>query len=364
MRVSLVIAVLAVAVLAGCQASEPGGSDVDGGRPSPSPATSQVSAPSPSPEPTAPDADAPQPSPTPTPRVDPAEVGADELGQIPVLMYHRLKADGGGAYDRTRQGFRAELTWLFERDYVPVGLGDVLDGRIDIPAGTKPVVLTFDDSPLEHAQFDGDEPVADTALGILTDVAADYPDVEPVAVWSVLPAPFGGNEARGRAIMRKLSERGHELANHSCQHAPLSGRSRAAVQRDLACGANVIRDAVPDADVRVLTLPLGRFPDQHEWAYAGEVPEGRYDHDALLKVGARPARSPFHADFSPLAMPRIRSGDSTEQADFESAFWLRRLEEHDTVYVSDGDVARISFPAGRRDELDPAFSDRAQPYQP
>lgn len=363
MRFPLVVTVLlAVALLGACQSARP--SRPASGTPGPSPSGAAAPVPpSPGPRPSAPVSPTPTPTPTPPP-VDPAAVDADELGRIPVLMYHRLKEDGGGPYDRTRQAFRAELRWLFDHDYVPVVLRDVLDGRIDIPAGTKPVVLTFDDAPLEHAQFEGGEPVADTALGILTDVAADYEQVDPVAVWSVLPAPFGGNEERGRAIMRRLHERGHELANHSCDHEPLSGRDRADVQRDLACGANLIREAVPDAEVRVLTLPLGRFPDEHEWAHAGDTPEGRYDHDALLKVGARPARSPFHADFQPLAMPRIRSGDSTRQSDFESAFWLARLEAQDSVYVSDGDPQRISFPAGRADQLDEAFRERAHPYEP
>lgn len=361
MRLPLVVTALAaVALLSACESAQPAQPGSGTPRPSPSTAATPV-APSPGPTPSPPASPTPTPAPPP---VDPAAVDADELGQIPVLMYHRLKEDGGGPYDRTRQAFRAELRWLFDHDYVPVVLSDVLDGRIDIPAGTKPVVLTFDDAPREHAQLEGGEPVADTALGILTDVAADYEQVDPVAVWSVLPAPFGGNAQRGRAIMRELHERGHELANHSCDHTPLSGRGRADVERDLACGADVIREAVPGAEVRVLTLPLGRFPDEHQWAHAGDTPEGGYDHDALLKVGARPARSPFHADFQPLAMPRIRSGGSTRQSDFESAFWLARLEAQDTAYVSDGDPRRISFPAERAGELDEAYRERANPYEP
>jgi peptidoglycan/xylan/chitin deacetylase (PgdA/CDA1 family) len=365
--VVLVVAVVAAALLTGCDRtdSEKSATPAPAGSLSPS-SPASIATPSPgraTPATAAPTATA-TPTPTPTPTPAPAEVGADELGRVPVLMYHRLIADGGGPYDRTPQAFRAELRWLFEHDYVPVVASELLDGRIDIPAGTKPVVLTFDDSSREQAQFEDGEPAPETALGILTEVAADYPDVEPVAVWSVLPAPFGGDEKRGRKIMRKLHERGHELANHSCSHTPLSGRSRAEVARDLVCGANTIRDAVPDAEVRVLTLPLGRFPDQHRWAETGETPQGRYDHDALLKVGARPAPSPFHADFEPLALPRIRSGNSTQQSDFESAFWLRRLEAEDNAYVSDGDPQRISFPAQREAQLDAAFGDRANPYQP
>lgn len=311
------------------------------------------------------------PSPTPTPRgspgpdVDPAEVAADELGQIPVLMYHRLREDGGGEYDRTPDGFRAELEWLFDHGYVPVLMREVVDGHLDLPAGAKPVVLTFDDSPREHVQIDDDgEPEPDTALGILTDVAADYEAVDPVAVWSVLPAPFGGVEEEGQRLMRWLTDHGHELANHTCRHEPLRGRGRDDVHADLACGARVITDAVPDAEVRTFTLPLGTWPDEREWAYAGDSDEGSYDHEAILLVGSNPAPSPFHADFDPLAVPRIRTGSSTETTDFESAFWLERLESTGDVYVSDGDPETISFPADRADDVAEEFADRANPYDP
>lgn len=362
MRLRWVVPVLlaVAAAAAGCDSDDPTGA----ASPSPSPRGQQPAVTTPTPSP------APAPTPTATeagvePPVDPAEVGADELGEVPVLMYHRLLDDGGGAFDRTPEGFRSELEWLFDHDYVPVTMTDVVDGRIDIPAGTKPVVLTFDDSPLEHAQLDADgQPEPGTVLAILEDVAAGYEQVEPVALWSVLPAPFGGNEERGTEIMRALHDRGHDLSNHSCDHRPLRRRSREDVQRDLACGRGVITDAVPDAEVRVLTLPQGVWPDEPEWAYAGETDEGRYEHEAVLLVGSNPAPSPFSVEFDPLAMPRIRSGSSTEQGDFESAYWLDHLESSGTVYVSDGDADRISFPADRADELADEFAERANPYEP
>ena len=47
---------------------------------------------------------------------DPVRSGLEpnELGVVPVLMYHRLLADGGGDYDLTPDEFRAELTRLYE----------------------------------------------------------------------------------------------------------------------------------------------------------------------------------------------------------------------------------------------------------
>lgn len=300
------------------------------------------------------------------PAVDPAEVEANELGEVPVLMYHRLREDGGGDYDRTPEEFRAELEWLFANDYVPVLVRDLVDGDIDIPAGTSPVVLTFDDSPLEHAQLDeDDEPEPDTALGILHDVAEEHEHVDPVALWSVLPAPFGGNEEEGDRIMRWLHDNGHELANHTCRHEPLSGRDDADVAQDVLCGEQIITDAVPEAEVRTFTLPLGVWPDERSLAYEGSTDDGDYAHDAVLLVGSNPAPSPFDEAFDPLALPRIRTGSwDGGDPDFESEFWLTRLDETpDGRFVSDGDPDTVAVPQDLADRLDAAYEDRARTYE-
>jgi hypothetical protein len=109
--------------------------------------------------------------------VDPADVGANELGEIPVLMYHRVLPGGGGEYDRTPEDFRAELEYLYENDYRPIRTIDLVRGEIDVPAGTTPVVLTFDDSTVEQLAFDDDGEIArDTAVGILLAFAEGHPD--------------------------------------------------------------------------------------------------------------------------------------------------------------------------------------------
>ena len=81
----------------------------------------------------------------PHPRSDPAMVHANELGEIPVLMYHRILANSTTATDSTPEQFRAELERLAANHYVPITATE-LATAIDIPAGTHPVALTFDDS--------------------------------------------------------------------------------------------------------------------------------------------------------------------------------------------------------------------------
>jgi hypothetical protein len=308
----------------------------------------------------------PTPSPTPAePAVDPATVGANELGEIPVLMYHRILPDGGGEYDRSPEGFRAELEYLCDEGYRPVRTVDLVRGELDIPAGTTPVVLTFDDSTREQLAFtDGGDVDPDTAIGILRDVAAGCDGFEPVASLYVNAGPFGGGHDSDE-LVRWLHEHGFELGNHTAGHANLAALGPAEVRRELAAGVEVITDVVPDAEVVTLALPLGVWPEDRELAVRGEHDGTTFAHEGILLVGAGPAPSPFHADSDPLAIPRIRSGAwDGEEPDYASGFWLDLFERHpERRYVSDGDPETVSFPAGLAGELDPALAERANPYE-
>jgi hypothetical protein len=136
--------------------------------------------------------------PAPVP-VRPADVRANELGAIPVLMYHRLVAQPRSVYDRTPDDFRAELERLAREGYVPVTTAEMAAGRIDIPAGAHPVVLTFDDGdPSTIALGPDGEPAPGTAVRILLDVAAAHPGFRPVASMYVNAEPFGGGGAGER----------------------------------------------------------------------------------------------------------------------------------------------------------------------
>jgi peptidoglycan/xylan/chitin deacetylase (PgdA/CDA1 family) len=298
------------------------------------------------------------------PPVDPASVGADELGAIPVLMYHRLLDEPTSEYDLTPAQFREELEWLFANGYRPVLAADMAEGRLDVPAGTTPVVLTFDDSTMSQVRLTEDGEIdPDSAIGILLEVAAAHDDVRPVAsLYAITSSLFGGG-TRGDRIVAALVERGFELGNHSHDHTNLGRVDGAEVQRQLAL--NVVTLAALGASVTTLSLPYGIQPSDRSLALAGEADGTAYRHGLVLLVGAGPAPSPFHADFDPGAVPRIRSSPAWPggEPDYGSRFWLEWLAaEPGRRYVSDGDPTRISFPAARSGELAAAHAGIANPY--
>jgi hypothetical protein len=309
----------------------------------------------------------PDPTEEPEPTVDPAEVGANELGQIPIIMYHRILPDGGGDYDNTPEEFREELRRLHDEGYVPITTAELVDGRIDVPAGTTPVVLTFDDSTREQFALTEEGEVApDTAVGIMERLAEELDGFEPAGSFYVLGSLFGSSEERGRELLAELHARGYEIGNHTAEHDNLAQLDAEGVRRALAGGVANITAAIPDAEVSTLSYPLGIRPDDPGLVAEGRHGDVSYTHDAGLLVGSGPTSSPFDAEFDPLATPRIRSQPDWTQGDepdYASGFWLDWfLDNPERRYVSDGDPDTISFPEDLAGQLHPDLADRAQPY--
>ena len=69
----------------------------------------------------------------------------NEMGRVPIIEWHQI-VGADGSYKVSRERFKAELTELHTRGYVPISLGEYLDKKIDLPAGKSPVLFTFDDA--------------------------------------------------------------------------------------------------------------------------------------------------------------------------------------------------------------------------
>ncbi|MTE17957.1 polysaccharide deacetylase family protein [Streptomyces sp. TRM43335] len=293
----------------------------------------------------------------------PAAVGANELGVVPVLMYHRIVAGATSVDDRTPRDFRAELERLAREGYVPITAREFTDGRIDIPAGTHPVVLTFDDSAPSQFRLDADgRPDPDTAVGILLDVARRHPGFRPVATFFVNEDPF--DDPGGRRTLRWLHDHGFEIGNHTLRHTLLSEAHEEMVRWDIAACRWAVHKVLPDVPVVSMALPYGAMPRPGRLAAAGEYAGVGYRHQGVYLAGAGPAPSPHSTDFEPGAIPRIRSqAPAGPGAPYGSTAWLDRLRDGGAErYTSDGDPERISFPRSLEHLLDPARRDAAHPY--
>ena len=174
----------------------------------------------------------------------------NELGMVPVLMYHQVVPDGGSEYDLTPAEFRAELERLYEEHYRPITAADLVNGTIDVPKGTTPVVLTFDDSTASQAVLRDDGTIdPDTAVGIMLEFAESHPGFRPAATFYLNGGPFAAGEKTGE-LLRWLVANGFELGNHTRDHANFSEVSERRRCSASSCSrTGIIREQVPDLKI-------------------------------------------------------------------------------------------------------------------
>lgn len=350
--------------LAACAES----SDVDVAAESSAAPSPSVATPSAQPSPStalSPEA-SPSPSPSPSPEAvtsddELAALGVNELGRVLVGEWHVI-GDEDGEYRTSRDTFRRQLQALYDRGYRPVTQQEFLAGTFPIPAGTSPVLLTFDDSTRgQFALDEAGEPIADTAVGIIEAFAAEHPDWRATAVFGFnFPDPFGDGDFARK--LQWLVDNGYELSNHSLGHVNLSTLGTAELMANLAENQARLHAAVPGTPVPSLTLPLGIWPDDRAAAIAGTGPDGTsYEHELVYLVGSDPTRSPHHVDFDPAAIQRVPAHAVVGTGPDWFWNWLDRLEADGLRFVSDGDPAVVTFPADLVDvaDVDVPFEQRS-----
>ncbi|WP_245656216.1 polysaccharide deacetylase family protein [Microtetraspora fusca] len=281
-------------------------------------------------------------------------VGANELGLVPVIMYHRLLTKRIASIDRTPAQLRAELVKLAKAGYVPITAAEFVSGRIDIPAGAHPVVLTFDDGHPSHFALDADsQPKRDTAVGIIYEVAAKYPDFRPVATFWVNRAPFGlPDQAQQEAAVKWLVDHGFEVGNHTYTHPDLRRLSPKGVAEQIVRQERLLKKlGVPSSTT--MALPYGSRPRKAKIAREGKWDGTSYRFDGVFLAGAEPSVPPYAKSFDRTAIWRIQSnGKQGECRRWCSAYWLDWLDEHpEARYTSDGDPEHISIPKRLRGNI-------------
>jgi hypothetical protein len=180
----------------------------------------------------------------------------NELGEILVLEYHRI-GENEGEWVRSRENFQRDLQSLYDRGFRPILMRDMVEGRIDVPAGATPVVFTIDDSSLGQFYLLEDGSIdPHTMMGMWTEFQQRNPDWHYGAVWCILPGAdhpsnfFGERpsrevprQEREDRIRRKMShvvENRHEACNHTMWHARLDRYDDAFVQDQIGGGQDSI----------------------------------------------------------------------------------------------------------------------------
>ena len=265
----------------------------------------------------------------------------------------------------TAAQLRTELTRLWRDQFYPVRAADLVSGKLVVPKGKTPVVLTFDDATNNQVGFlPGGRLDPDTGVGVLESFAATHRDFPAAATFFVPRNAFEGNGRPQAATLRWLVEHGFELGNHTKDHIPLNTLGPSDVQRQLVLGNRVLSNLLPGYRPQTTALPLGAEPHPSSLAVKGTWGGESYRFAGVFLAGAEPAPSPFSTRWDPAAVPRIRTNPSWNGSrDFTAGMWLDLLERNPQLrYVSDGDPERIGFPRAKESQLAPQYRAQANPY--
>jgi peptidoglycan/xylan/chitin deacetylase (PgdA/CDA1 family) len=278
----------------------------------------------------------------------------NELGRVMILEYHKIDYPEE-RWTRTPENFRRDLQTLYQRGYRLINLGDLIAGRINVPAGTTPVVLTFDDSSpgqFRYLSSNGSVEIdPKSGIGVLEAFIKERPDFGRAGTFFVLPGAsrpnklFNQDEHATRKL-RFLVSSGYEIGNHTLWHANLGKYDEKVVRKQLAEAQEWVQRHVPDYKLRTLALPHGVYPRDVSWALHGSVNGQAYRHDGIMMVAGGAAPSPFAKRWDPVRLPRIQAIDS------DLGHWLAFFEKNPHErFVSDGNPATVTIPAAQRDRL-------------
>ncbi|TCL62419.1 polysaccharide deacetylase [Hydrogenispora ethanolica] len=289
-----------------------------------------------------------KPAPVPA-AAGPAGVRPNELGRLLILEYHLIGAPEA-EWRRTPANFRKDLQLLYDSGYYPAPLADVVSGRLKVPAGKTPFVLTFDDSSQGQFRYlqEGERLVIDpqSAVGIMEQFKKEHPDFPLTATFYVLPAIppklrlFGQEEHIGRKL-QYLAEHGYEIGSHTYWHQNLSKTDDLGVQKQMALANQAIQSYVPGYPVQSLSLPFGVHARNQVLEHDGEYQGIRYHYTSIVLVGSGPAPSPYAAGFNPYRLERIQAGDTA----WGPGAYVERFRKNPALrFISDGDPATVTVP--------------------
>ncbi len=286
--------------------------------------------------------------------VDLSKVQPNEIGKVPILEYHNLVAANViKDYEYPAAEFRKDLDFLYAHNYRPISLSDYVAGRIDVPAGMSPVILTFDDALRGQFNYTPDGKIdPDCAVGILDAFHAAHPDWALKGTFFVLtdqdpkmPPPFYQKQyAQGK--MEYLVREGFEIGNHTIHHWLRMNRwNDAKVATEIAGGVAGIHKYLPTYNVNMIAFPYGVFPKDRKLVKDGQSAGVKYHNICALAAGWEPAPSPMDkksARYSsfPYYLPRIIPSAARTPIGSTNTirWWLNQMElDKSLKFVSDGD---------------------------
>ncbi|MFC1511011.1 polysaccharide deacetylase family protein [Candidatus Margulisiibacteriota bacterium] len=235
-----------------------------------------------------------------------------DFKRFPVLEYH-LIGRPEARWRRTPENFRKDLEWLYENDYYPVNLKDLLTDFKGLPKGKKPVVLTFDDSSSGQFRYLPDGKIdPECAVGIIKKFHDKHPKDWPMrATFFVLiqtnnpDRNLFGQEELAENKLKQLVRWGMEVGGHTYSHERLSDVSPKAARYALARSSRKLKELTGQNIVSMAT-PMGLYPAD-DAIFSGRYQKIKYDYKLVCEVAGGLQVVPTSPKFRPRHINRIQA---------------------------------------------------------
>ena len=295
------------------------------------------------------------------------EKNVNELGRVPIMMYHGIvnttenKYTGGNVdkdgYNRTSNAFLKDLEFYYEKGYRMIRLADYVNGTIDVELGYSPIILTFDDGNENNFKVikknsDGTlEFDPNSAIGVLETIKKKHPDMNVTATF-FLNGGLCNQKEYNEDIMKWLIENGYDIGNHTIRHVDFTKIGNDKTKEEVGKLYQKLDSIIPDKYVHIVALPFGspykRSHSNYQYIVEGEYNGYKYHTDAALRVGWEPEVSPFDKSFDTSFLKRVRAYDNNGK-EFDISMTFNILEKN--KFISDGNKSMITIPSSSQDKL-------------
>ena len=309
-----------------------------------------------------------------------ASDGINELGKIPIMMYHGIREKtssstgtvGGNVdkdgYNRTPEAFREDLEFYYEKGYRMIRLEDYIKGKINTEYGKSPIVITFDDGNEDNIKVTGLDDNGNiiidknSAVGVLEEFKKKHPDVPVTATFFVNGGIFNQPEYNEK-ILKWLVDNGYDVGNHTQTHLDIKKSSGDRVQKEITYVYDELEKIIPGKYVKIIALPFGspyvKTNENFKYVLSTNYDGKTYDTEAALRVGWEPEVSPYDKDFDPTFLKRCRAYDNNGK-EFDIDMVFTNLENN--RYVSDGNSDTIIAKSDKESSINNNYDKKVITY--
>lgn len=148
---------------------------------------------------------------------------------LPILCYHHVSPEPG-MYSVSPRRLESDLIRLAEEGFYLVTPEDLDNGLMQVPAGRRPVMVTFDDGWRDNMCYAAGDPASldpFCALAVMERVSESHPELGRGAVFYISwdKVPFG-DKGLVESKLNRLLDMGYSIGNHTLYHASFAGLAR------------------------------------------------------------------------------------------------------------------------------------------